>query len=133
MLIYEKIKEDLKTLYKDPIKRNFLRYIIGEFQRLSVKEVDDVKAVKLLKKLIKDSEEVIKLGEKLGREQDLINLIKEYLPEEASKEEIRNWILNNINFEDYKDKMQIIKPVMEYFGARSNGNIIRGVIMTIDK
>jgi len=133
VLIYEKLKEDLKTSFKDPVKRNYLKYIIGEFQRLPSKEIEDIKAVKLLKKLIKDSEEVIKLKRELGGEKELINLIKEYLPEEASQEEIINWISNNIDFSKYKNKMETMKPIMENFGSRSNGNVIRGILLTIDK
>jgi uncharacterized protein YqeY len=133
VLIYERIKEDLKTLFKDPMKRNFLRYIIGEFQRLQDKEVSDIKAVKLLRKLLNDSKEVIKLKKGDGSENELILLIESYLPSEASKEEIEIWIENNIDFSKFRNKMEAMKPIMEHFGSRSNGNIIRGILLTIDK
>lgn len=133
MLIYERIKEDLKTSFKDPMKRNFLRYIIGEFQRLQDKEVNDIKAVKLLRKLLNDSKEVIKLKKGDGTEKELIELIKSYLPQEASKKEIEIWIKDNIDFSKLRNKMEAMKPIMEHFGSRSNGNIIRGILLTIDK
>lgn len=133
MLIYERIKEDLKTSFKDPMKRNFLRYIIGEFQRLQDKEVNDIKAAKLLRKLLNDSREVIKLKEGDGSEKELIELIKSYLPQEASKKEIEIWIKDNIDFSKLRNKMEAMKPIMEHFGSRSNGNIIRGILLTIDK
>jgi len=133
VLIYERIKEDLKTSFKDPMKRNFLRYIIGEFQRLQDKEVNDIKAAKLLRKLLNDSREVIKLKEGDGSEKELIELIKSYLPQEASKKEIEIWIKDNIDFSKLRNKMEAMKPIMEHFGSRSNGNIIRGILLTIDK
>jgi len=132
MSIYEKLKEDLKESIKSPEKRNLLKYIVGELQRLPDKEIDDIKTIKLLKKLIKDSEEVIKLGNGSMEEFNLISLIKEYLPIEASQDEIRKWISDNIDFSQYKNKMQAMSTIVEHFGVKSNGNVIRGVLLTLD-
>ena len=96
------------------------------------KEIDDIKVIKLLKKLIKDSEEVIRLGNGSMEEFNLISLIKEYLPIEASQDEIKKWISDNIDFSQYKNKMQAMSAIVEHFGVKSNGNVIRGVLLTLD-
>ncbi len=131
MTIQEQIKKDLTGAMKakDEKKKNALRVVMGEFGRTDKKEVSDEDAVRVLRKLIKSEQEVLeKKGETESR---YIQILEGYLPDMASEEEIRAWIDANIDFSEYKNKMQAMRPIMTHFGSRADGNLVKTVLQGV--
>ena len=132
MTIQKQIKQDLSAAIKakDRQKKDALRVIMGEFNRLDKKELSDAEAVKVMIKLVKSEKELL---DKKGIETDseFINIIENYLPKKASREEIVQWIQQNIDFSEFKNKMQAMSIIMAHFGASADGNEVRGILQNM--
>ena len=132
MTIQKQIKQDLSAAIKakDRQKKDALRVIMGEFDRLDKKELSDNEAVKVMIKLVKSEKELL---EKKGIETDsaFINIIENYLPKKASKEEVVQWIRQNIDFSEFKNKMQAMSLIMAHFGASADGNEVREILQNM--
>lgn len=129
MGLQEQMKKDLVAAMKakDEERKNTLRVIIGEFGRQAEKEISDAKVIKIVKKLVKSEKEVMERTG-AGEPTPFIKVAESYLPQMATEEEIRNWIKANVNFDDYKNKMMAMKPIMQHFGANADGNIVKKVL-----
>jgi uncharacterized protein YqeY len=129
MNLQNQIKRDLTAAIKakDEEKKDTLRVILGEFGRLDKKELSDDEAVKILKKLIKSEKEVL---EKKGDETDsrFIKIIENYLPKMATEADITKWIEQNIDFSEFKNKMQAMGLIMKHFGATADGNAVKKIL-----
>jgi len=129
MNLQRQMKKDLTAAIKakDEKKKDALRVILGEFGRLDKKEVPDDEIIKILKKLMKSEKEVlIQKGETADSE--FIKVLENYLPKMASEEEIAAWIHQNIDFSQFKNKMQAMGLVMKHFGATADGNFVKKII-----
>jgi len=129
MNLQSQMKKDLYTAIKakDEKKKDALRVILGEFARLDKKELSDDEIVKILKKLMKSEKEVLEQkGETADSE--FIKVIENYLPKMATEEEITAWIHQNIDFSQFKNKMQAMGLVMKHFGATADGNFVKKII-----
>lgn len=129
MNLQKKIKTDLSAAIKakDENKKAALRVILGEFGRLDKKELSDDEAVKILKKLIKSEKEVLEQKGDTGNSA-FIEIVESYLPKMASDEEISAWIRQNIDFSQYKNKMQAMGVIMKHFGATADGNVVKDIL-----
>lgn len=129
MNLQKKIKTDLSAAIKakDENKKAALRVILGEFGRLDKKELSDDEAVKILKKLIKSEKEVLEQKGDTGNS-TFIEIVESYLPKMASDEEISAWIRQNIDFSQYKNKMQAMGVIMKHFGATADGNVVKDIL-----
>ena len=58
-----------------------------------------------------------------------IKHIESYLPRALSDNEIKVWIKDNIDFSQFKNKMQSMKPIMTHFQSAVDGNTIKRIIM----
>jgi uncharacterized protein YqeY len=129
MNIQKQIKHDLTAAMKakDANQKDALRVIMGEFGRLDKKELSDGEAIKILKKLMKSEKEVL---EKKGdeTESDFIKVIENYLPKMATEDEIKMWIEQNIDFAEFKNKMQAMGSIMKHFGATADGNSVKKIL-----
>lgn len=129
MNLQSQMKKDLSAAIKakNENKKDTLRVILGEFGRLDKKELSDDEVVKILKKLIKSEKEVL---EHKGEAVDsaFIEIIKHYLPKMATEEEILAWIQQNIDFSQFKNKMQAMGLIMKHFGATADGNFVKKII-----
>jgi uncharacterized protein len=132
MTIQKQIKQDLSAAIKakDRQKKDALRVILGEFNRLDKKELSDDEAVKVMTKLVKSEKELL---DKKGIETDsaFIGIVENYLPKRASQEEIIQWIQQNIDFSEFKNKMQAMSIIMAHFGASADGNEVRGILQNM--
>ena len=132
MTIQKQIKQDLSAAIKakDRQKKDALRVIMGEFDRLDKKKLSDNEAVKVMIKLVKSEKELL---EKKGIETDsaFISIIENYLPKKASKEEVVQWIRQNIDFSEFKNKMQAMSLIMAHFGASADGNEVREILQNM--
>ena len=129
MNLQQQIKNDLSAAIKarDENQKETLRVILGEFARLDKKELSDDEAIKILKKLTKSEKE---LQEKKGDETDseFIKIIENYLPKMATETEITIWIEQNIDFSEFKNKMQAMGLIMKHFGAKADGNTVKKIL-----
>ena len=129
MNLQKQLKRDLTAAIKakDEEKKDTLRVILGEFGRLDKKELSDDEVVKILKKLMKSEKEVL---EKKGDETDsrFIKIIENYLPKMATEADITKWIEQNIEFSEFKNKMQAMGLIMKHFGATADGNAVKKIL-----
>lgn len=129
MSLQEQIKKDLVVAMKtrDEEKKDTLRVIMGEFGRQAEKEIKDADVIKIVKKLVKSEKEVM---ERTGATEPspFMKVAESYLPRMATEEEIRTWISDNVNFDDFNNKMMAMKPIMQHFGANADGNIVKKIL-----
>jgi uncharacterized protein YqeY len=129
MSLQEQIKKDLAAAMKakDDEKKGALRFIMGEFARQAQKDINDEEIVKIIKKLIKSEREVL---ERSGAAQSnrFIEVAESYLPQLAGEADIKAWIAANIDFSEYKNKMQAMRPIMQHFGANADGNMVKKIL-----
>ena len=129
MKLKEQIKHDLTAAMKakDAKKKSALRVVLGEFSRLDRKELIDDDVVKILKKLIKAEKEVIQIkGERADYE--FVTILENYLPKMATEAEIKSWIEQNIDFANFKNKMQAMGQIMKHFGTAADGNAVKEIL-----
>jgi len=127
----EKIKTDLKEAMKarDEARVAAIRVVLGEFQRQTRKELTDQEVIALLRKLIKAEEET--MARSGGQRSPYLDVLESYLPRQADEEEIRRWIADNIDFSQFKNKMQAMKPIMAHFAGTADGNTVRRILESI--
>ena len=133
MGLQEQIKKDLMAAMKarDEEKKSVLRIIMGEFGRQAQKELRDDAVIAILKKMIKSEKEVLdRKGE--GENSRYIEVIEAYLPRMASEQEIATWITGNIDFAQFKNKMQAMGKIMGHFGAAADGNAVKKVLQNMN-
>jgi uncharacterized protein YqeY len=129
MNLQEQIKKDLAAAMKakDEHKKNALRVIMGEFGRQESKELNDPTVIQIVKKLVKSEKEVLERSGK-GGSNAFIQACEAYLPRMADEEEIKAWIADNVDFSQFKNKMQAMRPIMQHFGANADGNIVKKIL-----
>ncbi len=115
---------------KDAVRKDTLRVVMGEFARADTKELSDDAVIKILKKLIKSENETLA---QVGSEEEsaFIRVIEGYLPQLADENEIMTWVQANIDFSQFKSKMQAMGPIMKHFGARADGNAVKAILQKL--
>ena len=142
--LHDKLKNDLKKamLQSDPEVRNTMRLIMAEFPKLTVpltlesgkkttrlkrpEEITDDDILGIIKGLVKSEQSVLEL--KKQETSNYLEILQSYLPKAASREEIVAWIKENIDFSQFKNKMQAIGPVMKHFGNLADGKLVNQVL-----
>lgn len=91
-----KIKNDLKEamIASDNTRKNLLRVVIGEFNRLG-KDINDDLAVKEIKKMYNNAKE-------LGNDSEA-KILEAYIPQELSENQLRDIITDVINSKNVTD------------------------------
>jgi uncharacterized protein YqeY len=142
--LLEKLRADLKQsmLNKDVEARTAIRQIMAEFPKLTVPitlesgkkstrlktndEITNDDIVGIIQGLAK-SERVV-LEAKNEESSDYLNILQLYLPQMASREEIIAWIGDNIDFSEYKNKMQAMGSIMKHFGKQADGKMVNEIL-----
>ena len=142
--LYDKLKKDLRKamLQKDPEVRNTMRQIMAEFPKLTVpltlesgkkttrlkkpEEITDDDILGIIKGLVKSEQTVLEL--KNEGTSEYLEILQSYLPATASRDEIVAWIKANIDFSQYKNKMQAMGPVMKHFGKLADGKQVNHIL-----
>jgi len=131
MTLQQHIQADLKNAMKakEEARLATVRIILGEFQRQPKKELSDQEVIAIIRKLVKSEEEIAAKGGK----QDLpyLEVLQSYLPKEASEDEIRLWITGNIDFSQFKNKMQAMRPIMAHFAGTVDGNVVKKILNSL--
>lgn len=132
MGLQQKIQSELKDAIKsrDTEKTGAIRILIGEFQRQPEKELSDDQVVGIIKKLIKSEKELLAAsGEK---DSPYIAVLESYLPRQATEDEIRGWVADNIDFSTFANKMQAMRPIMTHFGSTVDGNTVKKILQELN-
>ena len=131
MSLQQQIAADLKTAMKnkDRVRTDAIRVLIGEFQRQPDKELSDQQVAGIIKKLIKSEKEL--LAASGAQDSGFIEVLEGYLPRQASEEEIREWISSNIDFSEFNNKMQAMKPIMAHFAGNADGNTVKKILLSL--
>ncbi|MFP3998897.1 MAG: GatB/YqeY domain-containing protein [Desulfobacterales bacterium] len=128
--IQERMKQDLAKAMKekDTELKNTIRIVMGEFGRAEKKQLDDAEVVKILQKLVKSERESLQHSGKNVSESRYIQILESYLPRMATDDEIRQWIAENIDFSQYKNKMQAMRDIMAHFGPLAEGGRVKKIL-----
>lgn len=142
--LVDKIKQDLKAsmLNKDNDVRDTMRLIMGEYPKLTVKitletgkkttrvkttdEITDDDLLDVIRGLAKSEKIVLEI--KKQETSDYLELLNRYLPKQAGREEIEQWINANIDFSRYKSPMQAMGDVMKHFGKLAQGDLVKDIL-----
>ncbi len=142
--LLDKLKADLKyaMLNKDIEARSAIRQIMAEFPKLTVpltlesgkkttrpkksKEITNDDIIGIIQGLAK-SERIV-LEAKKEESSEYLNILESYLPKMATREEIITWIKENIDFSEYKNKMQAMGAIMKHFGKQADGKMVNMVL-----
>lgn len=132
MSLQEQISAELKMAMKsrDRVKTDAVRVLIGEFQRQPEKELTDQQVAGIIRKLIKSEKEL--LAASGSEDSGFIEVLEGYLPKQAGEDEIRKWIAENIDFSDFNNTMQAMKPIMAHFAGNADGNTVKKILQTFD-
>lgn len=128
MSMQQAIKDELKVAMKakDTDRVGAVRILIGEFQRQPEKELSDEQVIGIIKKLVKSEKELLASA---GEESSgYLEVLEAYLPKQADEKEIRQWIEANVDFSEYNNKMQAMRPIMNHFGSSADGNIVKKIL-----
>lgn len=131
MTLQERIKNDLMDAIKtkDVEQREALRVVLGEFDRGESKELTDDEVVGVLRRLGKSERETLEL--KGEADSGFLRTIEAYLPKMATDEEIAAYIRENIDFSEFRNKMQAMAPIMKHFGTTADGNAVKRVLQSM--
>ena len=132
MRLQARIKKDLAEAMKakDTPRKEGIRVIMGEFGRAAEKDLSDDQVIGILKKLMKSEREVM---ERQGDDtpSEFFRLLESYLPSMATPQEIETWIRENIDFNQYNNKMQAMGPIMKHFGAAADGSRVKEILQNM--
>jgi uncharacterized protein YqeY len=59
---------------------------------------------------------------------EYLEILKGYLPKMAAREEIIAWIKKNIDFSQYKNRMQAMGTIMKHFGKQADGRQVNQIL-----
>jgi uncharacterized protein YqeY len=141
-MLKEKLMEDLKDAMKnhDEIKKNTVTMIRASIKQIEVDKkvvLEDNEIIEIISKEAKKRKDALTEFEKAGRE-DLINqtneelaIIKGYLPEELSGEELERIIVDTIaevGAETMKDMGKVMQAVKSKVAGRADGKTINEIV-----
>ena len=130
MGLQQSITAELQASIKkrDTARTGAVRIMIGEFQRQPEKELGDDQVIGIIKKLVKSERELLTAS---GKEtSDFIDVLEGYLPKQASEDEIKKWIQENIDFSKFNNRMQAMRPIMAHFGSSTDGNMVKNILQS---
>lgn len=118
--------DDVIKLLKKYISQEKERTIY-ELGYLKEKDIEG-KSAPEVKKLV--SSTIQKYGDEISKGSMVIQVALSYLPAQASEDEIVAWIQENIDFSQYKNKMQAMGPIMKQFKG-ADGNFVKGILLKL--
>ena len=141
--LLDTINQDLKTamLSKDVIARDTIRMLISDIKKFEIDErveTDDVKIANLINKNVKqrrDSIEQFKNGGRddlVTKEQEQLNVILKYLPEQLSEDEIHALVKSGIG-EVAAQGMQDMGKLMGHLKPKFDGKADMSIVSKLVK
>ena len=142
--LLEKIKQDLKSamLNKDQEARNAMRLIMAEFPKLTVpltlesgkkttrlkkpEEITNDDIIGIINGLVKSEQTVLEAKKEATSK--YLEILQAYLPKMVDRAEIVAWIKTNVDFSQYKNKMQAMGTIMKHFGKTADGRQVNQIL-----
>jgi hypothetical protein len=142
MNLLEKIINEMHLSMKsgDKIKSNALRTLVAKLKDQQIKlrkEISDEETLKVIKTLVKQRKESSEIFSKAGRtelaekENLEISILKKYLPEMISDDEIRilvKNIVNEIGAKDLSDIGKVMPLVMQKGKGQVDGKLANSIL-----
>lgn len=116
--------EDTIKLLKKYISQEKERQLYID-KHITEADIDGIKSAELKKLVNRKYQE---LGDKLTS--DKIKFAQAYLPVGPTEEEISNYIKDNIDFSQFKNKMQAMSQIMKAFPG-CDGNFVKNILLKI--
>ena len=141
--LLEKIDSDLKEAMKqrDELKVSTLRFLKSALHNLTIerqgRELEEGDIFDVLGKQIKMRKDAVEGFQKGNREDlakkesDEIDILKNYLPEHISEEELKKVIVEEIEALEVKDKSafgKVMKTVLSRVKGRAESKIVSGLV-----
>jgi len=127
-VIYKKIQDP----NVDKVTKDVLKVVKADMQRERDKKISDKVSLRIIKRHINDAKEMMTYDNNNGNHKDVIDVLSEFLPKKVDIKEVEAWIRDNIDFSNYKNKMQAMGEIMRHFGAAVDGNEIRSLIQKMN-
>jgi uncharacterized protein YqeY len=142
--LLDKLKADLKQsmLKKDVAARSAIRQVMAEFPKLTVpltlesgkkssrlktsEEITNDDIVGIIQGLAKSERMVLEA--KKEESSEYLRILQLYLPQMVGPEDIVAWIKENIDFSEYKNKMQAMGAIMKHFGKQADGKMVNHIL-----
>jgi len=129
MTLQERLQRDLQRSIQLRAEHvSILKLIVGELQRLPDKILTDEQVIATLKKLVKSERE--NLDREGKQTSTYMDTLLSYLPQAASEEEVKAWILANVPTAVLasNQKFTWIKNVLAHFGSRTDGAVVKKIL-----
>jgi uncharacterized protein YqeY len=142
--LLEKLRKDLKKamLNKDPEARSAIRLVMAEFPKLTVpltlesgkkttrlkkpEEITNDEIVGIIRGLVKSEHTMLEA--KKEESSAYLEILKTYLPKLVDRDEIVVWIKDNVDFSQFKNKMQAMGLIMKHFGKTADGKMVNQIL-----
>ena len=127
---------------RDEAGRNTIRQVMSEFFKLTVpvtleggkkstrpkqaEEITNDDIIGIIQGLIK-SEHIV-LEAKQEATSAYLQILEAYLPRQVAREEIVDWVRGNIDFAQFKNKMQAMGVIMKHFGKTADGKLVNDIL-----
>ena len=144
------MSKDLKSLIKtqvtismkdgDKFRTTVLRMILAEIQKIEIDEKSDLNELQItsiLEKMIKQRNDAIaqfeqaKRQELADKEKQEIEVIKEFLPEQMSDDEISELvskIISEVGAQDMKDMGKVMGSLKPLIAGKADGGIVSQLV-----
>lgn len=148
-MLKDQIADDLKDAMraKDNVRRRTLRSLTAALTNAEIAsrgdgdgELSEQEELRILQKAAKQREESIEQYEEAGRdelaekERAELAIIKEYLPQPLTEEELRDIIqsiVDDVGAESMADMGRVMGPAMSQLRGRADGNRVREIVEEI--
>ena len=143
--LQDKLRQDLKLAMRtqNQTLRNTIRQIMSEFFKLTVpitleggkkstrpkksEEISNDDVIGIIQGLIKSEHIVLEVKKQTSS--DYLKILETYLPQQATREEIVAWIQANVDFSQFKNRMQAVGTIMKHFGKTADGKLVSQILM----
>jgi len=144
-MLEDKIMEDFKNAMKnrDTIKQSTLSFLRSEIKNIAIEKkkekLDDSDIIIIIKKQVKqrmDAIEQFKAGARSDlaeKEQKEVEILKKYLPEELSREELEKIIkeaIDSVGASSVKDMGKVMKEIMPKVSGRADNKLLSDLVRT---
>ncbi len=145
MSLLDQIKQDYKQAFKakDTVKKDILNYLISQIKNKQIDlwhQPSDEDIIKIIKKEIKSRQESISFLEKSGKveeaeiERKKIEILKQYLPEMLSEDQLKKIVeekIKELNISDLrKERWKLIWAIMKQYWPQVDGKLLNQVIQS---
>ena len=144
------MSKDLKGLIKtqvtismkagDKFRTSVLRMVLAEIQKIEIEEksdLDELQITSILEKMIKQRNDAIVQFEKAQRqeladkEKQEIEMIKEFLPEQMSEQEVSELvskIVSDVDAQDMKDMGKVMVALKPLIAGKADAGIVSQLV-----